>query len=143
VWLSTACSGQVITIRIVDAKNERPLPKQNVSVSLLYDASEKAPAKYDAQLHLETDVNGAAQFTLPEPAPARVSVGARLTSEHWRCGCAAPVLAVTQELMQKGIVKGSEFDSARHPAKAEPGEIVFIARPFTFFERLMYPLLKE
>jgi hypothetical protein len=127
---------------VINAKNGRPLPKQNVSVSLLYEKSERAPAKYDALLHLETDVNGKAQFALPEPAPAHLSVGVRLTSEHWRCRCTAALVA-TQDLVQKGIVEGHELTTSPTFVNVDPREILFVARPFTFLERVLYPLLKE
>src|SRR5713226_2379832 len=67
LWLSPSCFGQVIRIRVIDLKTGRPLQKQPVSVTLFYDKGEKTPAKYDANLRLETDVNGEAQFRLPEP----------------------------------------------------------------------------
>ncbi len=142
LWINSFCFRQVIRIRVINGKTGQPLPRQEVSVSLLYGIGEKAPAKYDAVLHLETEVNGAAQFTLPESVPAHLSVGARLTSQYWHCGCAAPALVVTQELIEKGIVEGEKLTTPAIPVKAEPGEILFVARPFTLFERLFYPLLK-
>jgi hypothetical protein len=133
----------MIRVRVIDDTNGHPLPKQQVSISLLYEKGEKVPANYDALLQLETDVNGEVQFRLPEPAPAHLAAQVRLTSEHWHCGCTA--LVDTQDLIQKGLV-GPEpgHGSTRSTAsvKAEPGEILFVARPFTFFERLLYPLVK-
>jgi hypothetical protein len=142
LWISPFCYGQAIRVRVINGKNGHPLPKQQVSVSLLYEGNETKPAKYDAIQHFDTDANGVAQFSLPEPAPAHLSVGVRLTSEHWHCGCAAPALVVTKELIQKGIVEGWELSSPSKPVTAAPAEIVFVARPFTFFELLLYPLLK-
>ena len=148
IWLlvllsaSPRCVGQTIRIRIINGSNGHPLSKQQVSVSLLYEKTEKTPAKYEALLHLETDTNGVAQFTLPDLVPAHLSAGAHLTSEHWHCGCAAPLLVDTKDLIQNGIVAGREFSSRATPVRAAPGEIIFVARPFTFFERLLYPLLK-
>ena len=136
------CVGQTIRIRIINGSNGHPLLKQPVSVSLLYEKAEKAPAKYEALLRLETDTNGVALFTLPDLAPAHLSAGAHLTSEHWQCGCAAPLLVDTKDVIQNGVVAGREFSSRATSVKAEPGEIIFVARPFTFFERLLYPLLK-
>jgi hypothetical protein len=49
----------------------------------------------------------------------------------------------TQDLIQKGILEGEKLTTPAVPVKAEPGEILFVARPFTFFERLFYPLLKD
>jgi hypothetical protein len=143
LWVSPSCFGQAIRVRIVNGENGHLLSKQQITVSLLYDGSEKQPVKYDAVVRHDTDANGAAQFDLPEPPPAHLSVGARLTSDYWHCGCAAPAIVVTKELMLKGIVEGMELRSPTTLVKAEPGEILFVARPFTFFERLLYPLLKE
>ncbi len=109
VCLSALCSSQVMAVRIVNARNGHPLPRLGVSFSLLYESSEKVPAKYEAKVRLETDAKGKAQFDLPVPAPAHVSVRADLPSAHWRCRCAAPVLVATQDVIQKGIVEGDEF----------------------------------
>ena len=133
---------QVIRIRVINVNNGHPVPRQSVSVGLAYAKSEKAPAMYDANLRLETDANGEAQIRLPEPFPAHLVAQVRLTSEHWHCGCVA--LVATQDLIQKGIVQasGPESTGSATNAKAEPGVILFLARPFTFLERLLYPLVK-
>jgi len=143
LWLSPSCFGQVIRIRVIDLKTGRPLQKQPVSVTLFYDKGEKTPAKYDANLRLETDVNGEAQFRLPEPVPVHLATQVRLTSEHWHCGCMA--LIATRDLIQIGIVQtpGPESTTSATNAKAEPGVILFLARPFTFLERLFYPFVKD
>jgi hypothetical protein len=143
LWLSPLCFGQVVSIRVVNANNGHPLPKQNVSVALLYEKGEKTPAKYDANLSLETDGNGEAQFRLLEPAPVHLAAQVRLTSEHWHCGCMA--LVAIQDLVQKGIVQtpGPESTTSATNAKARPGVILFLARPFTFLERLFYPFVKD
>lgn len=143
VWLSPLCSGQVIKIRIVNAKNGQPLQKQHISVSLLYDQSGKTPANYEPLLRAETDTNGQAELTLPQPPPAHLSVQVSLTSEHWRCGCTA--LIATQDLIRKGVTisePGHEEKSGTS-LQAGPGEMLFYARPLTFFERLLYPLVKQ
>jgi hypothetical protein len=137
------CFAQVVTVRVINAADGHPLQKQHVSVSLLYEKGEKAPTKYDANLSLETDANGEAHFTLPGPAPPHISAQVRLTSEQWRCGCG--VLAATADVIQKGIVgplAGAEPKKSAAPVKASPGEILFVARPLSFFERLLYPFVK-
>ena len=139
LWLGPMCSAQVIRIRVINSNNGQPLPKQSVSVNLLYDKGEKPPAKYEANLLLETDADGKAQFRLPEPVPAHLGVQVRLTSEHWHCGCMA--LATTQDVIQKGM-SDSESTTSIKNARAEPGIILFLARPFTLLERLLYPLMK-
>jgi hypothetical protein len=143
LWLSPLCCSQVVSIRVVNANDGQPLARQNVSVALLYEKGEKTPAKYDANLSLETDGNGEVQFRLPEPSPVHLAAQVRLTSEHWRCRCMA--LVATQEVVQKGIVQtpGPESTTSATNAKAGPGVILFTARPFTFLERLFYPFLKD
>ena len=141
--LGPFCFAQVVTVRVINAADGHPLQKQHVSVSLLYDKGEKTPAKYEANLTLETDTNGEARFTLPEPAPPHISVQVRLTSEHWRCGCG--VLAASGDVIQKGIVgplPGGQSKKTTTSLKAPPGEILFVARPLSFFERLLYPFVK-
>lgn len=142
-WPGIDCFGHTIKIRMVNIANGHPLPKQPISIGLIYDKNEKPPANYSAHFQLETDANGEAEFQLPDPAPAHVAAQAHLTFEHWHCGCAA--LENTQDLIQKGFTAGLATGSTPPGAsvKAQPGEILFVARPFTFFERLMYPLTKE
>jgi hypothetical protein len=142
VWSSSPCVAQVITVRIINDRNGRALPGQKISVSLFYEKGEAAPQKYDPRLSLETDANGVAQFTLPEPPPAHLWVGAGLPSQYWFCSCNTAAFAGTQEVIEKGIVGRLDSKSSNVP-NAEPGQIVFVARPYNLFERIMYPLLKE
>jgi hypothetical protein len=142
--LAPSCLAQVVTIRVISAVDGRPLlRKQHASVSLLYDKEERTPANYEPSLSGETDAHGEMQIRIPKPAPAHFSVMVNLTSEHWRCGCW--VVGVTQDLIQKGIVgpqpsaKSEKSDAA---IKAVPGEILILARPLSFLERLFYPFMK-
>ena len=136
------CFAQVVTIRVINTADGRPLQRQQVTVSLLYDKGEKTPPKYDANLSLESDANGEAHFTLPEPAPSRLSARVRLTSVHWRCGC--EVLATMADVIQKGIVGPQPAGSKKSvtPVMVSPGEIIFLASPLSFFERALYPFVK-
>jgi len=144
LWPGSFCLAQPVTIRVIDMHNGHPLDKQHVSLSLLYEKGERAPASYEPNLKGETDANGEAHFQIPEPAPAHFSVMVHLTSKYLRCGCW--VMGDTQELIQKGIVgprpsaKPEKSEAAR---KADPGEVLVQVGPMSFFERLMYPLMKE
>lgn len=140
------CLAQEITVRIVSARNGRPLQKQAVSISFLYDKKydREIPAKYDAVLNLETDVNGEAHFKLPEPPPAHFAAQARLDWSHWKCGCG--IMASTNDLVQKGTlgpVPPADSKVRAFLLKPVPGEILFVAWPLSFLERLLYPLTKE
>jgi hypothetical protein len=137
-----ACYGHSVKIRIVSAKDGQPLRNQAVSVSYLYDKTEKAPPNSDAILHLQTDANGEAAFSLPEPAPAHLWAVVHLTSENWRCGCLA--LADTQEVIRNGLTLTHTSQKAESThLQTQPGEIVFTARPLTFLERILQPLLRQ
>jgi hypothetical protein len=141
LWVAPACLAQAVTIRVINAADGHPLQKQQISVTFFYDKGEKRPAKYEATLSLETNVNGEAQFTFPEPAPAHLAAQVRIDWGRWKCGCG--VLAATEDLIQKGIVESAATPKKSPvPVKAVPGEILFVARPLSFFERLLYPFVK-
>ena len=135
--------GQVpIKIRLVNADNGQALQSQSVSVSLLYDRNEKTPPKYEDTIHLESDTKGEALFVLPNPPPAHLSAQVHLTLKNWRCACVA--LVETANLIQKGIsVPQSSAKSSVKPIEPEPKQIIFSARPLTFYERLIAPFVKE
>jgi hypothetical protein len=140
--LSPFCLAQTIIVRVINAKNGHPLQKQEISISIGYDKGEVAPATYEKSIAVETDIEGKAQFKLPDPPPKWLSFRIRLSSEHWHY--ASRATERTQELIEHGIVisvpgKPKESDV---PIKAVPGEIIFPARPFTFFERLLFPIEK-
>jgi hypothetical protein len=143
LWPNFACYGQAVRIRIVSAKDGQPLKNRPVSVSYLYDKTEKAPPNSDAILHLQTDVNGEAGFSLPEPAPGHLWAVVHLTSDNWRCGCFA--LVETQDVIHKGItvIKTTEKSGAPQPLQARPGEILFTPRPLTLFGRIIQPFVKQ
>jgi hypothetical protein len=79
LWISPSCVGQVVRVRVVNGKNGQPLVKQPIAISLQYRPDEPKPTKYDARLSLETDANGVVRISLPEPAPAHLSVSVDLT----------------------------------------------------------------
>jgi hypothetical protein len=136
------CLGQGVTIRVVNANDLRPLKKQKVSVTLGYDKRDPHPAKYNTNIALETDANGEAQFRLPEPFPEHFSAQIQMDWGHWDCSCSA--LADTQEVIQRGLVEFSaKGKKPKTLIKARPGEVIFVARPLSFIERLLYPLLKD
>jgi hypothetical protein len=143
--LGPSCLAQAVKVRVVNGSTERPLRKQEVSVSLYYEKGEPTPAKYDADLNLQTDEKGEVRFFLPEPAPRDLDVRVAIDWSRWQCGC--NLRLSTEAVIQKGIVDpaASANDWKRRPAllKPVPGEIRFVVRPLSFFERLLYPLLKQ
>ena len=132
---------QELSVRVIDV-HERPLKKQSVGVSLLYDRGEKTPAKYDAKLSLKTAADGVVRFTLPEPPPAQLAVSVTCNWARWHC--APGVVAKTQDVIRKGIVMSAASATVSAPATlAKPGEILFVNRPGSFLQWLLYPLEKD
>lgn len=139
--MADACFGQTLRVRILSPKDGQRLAKQEVSLSLLYYRGERTPVKYDAVVRLQTDVRGEAQFLLPQPYPSHFSVQATL-SGPWRCGCSA--FGSTEDLLQKGVTIDLAHELGTSDAmRAGPGEVVFVARPLTFFEKLLWPFVKQ
>ncbi len=143
LWPAHARCEQVVRIRIISAKDGRPLKNQPISVSLLYEKTEKVPPNLDPNLSLQTDANGEAQLRLPEPPPAHIGAQVRLTSDNWRCACSA--LVTTHDVIVKGftVTATTKKSETSHSLQAQPGEILFAARPLGFFERLLEPFVKQ
>lgn len=55
-------------------------------------------------------------------------------------------MGVTNDLIQKGVVgpdPGPKQEKSSAAVKSVPGEVIILTRPMSFFERLLYPLVKE
>lgn len=130
---------------VINAANGRPLQKQPVSVSFLYDPrhDKSIPAEHARGLNLETDVNGEARFRLPEPAPVHFSAEVHVDWSRWNCRYG--IIGSTDDLITKGIVGSVATTDFTKSAflKVVPAQILFVVRPLSFFERLIYPLEKE
>jgi hypothetical protein len=55
------------------------------------------------------------------------------------------MMADPQTVVHRGYLEGvsTKTKSSTAPANPLPGQIVFVARPFTLVERLLYPFVKE
>jgi hypothetical protein len=135
LWANSFSAAQVITIRVINAKNGHPLPKKRIKVSLRDEKNEKG----SSHLQLETDVRGEARFALPDPVPTRLSAVVLLKSRSWQCRCS--VFVATQDAVRKGAVAGQNLMSPATPVRAEPGQIVFVAGRRPFLEELLDTLL--
>ena len=137
--LSSLCPAQELTVRVLNAKNRKPLAKETVTVQYLY----KKPPSASAPLRLQTDNHGEARFPLPNSETSELNVMASLTSEHWNCGCW--VMAESAKVMQYGVVGPTPTVNTKNVEdfKSGPGEVVVLASPFTLWQRLLYPLVKE
>lgn len=140
IWLSPACFGQSITVRVVNMNTGRPLQNRPVHIVWFYKKDEPRPVNYVNHLNLETGSSGEVQFQLPRPAPSNFVAEVTLASDYWHCACDGQF--VTKDVLANGIVRlaGPKSTPSSKDAKAEPGVMLFFARPFNFFERLIAPL---
>lgn len=140
--LCIPASAQGLKVRVINATNGQPLAQQGVLVNLIYEKKENAPSNIEWSLHLTTGADGTVSFPIPVPAPEHLWIQVKLTLDKWRCACYA--LAVTQDVLRKGLVpEGSLKTPSSAAARAQRGEILFTARPPTFFERVFEPILRE
>jgi len=137
LWFTNACFGQTLRVRVVNARNERPLQNQRVSISGRY-AKGSTESFY---LYLRTDSNGEVEFELPKPAPAGFDIFADLDYARWYCTCDAVV--TTEEIIQKGFVSkptNHERTPAQPSVQPKPGEILFRPSPTPWWVRIFHPL---
>ena len=131
---------QTLAVRVINGSDGHPLRQQIVVVQFL----DEQPIRASSPLQLKTDASGEAQFRIPDSQPKHLNIRLALTSEHWHCACW--VMTDTENVVHNGIMQTAPANKAKVytvPANAKPGQIVFVATPFTFFERLLYPLIKE
>jgi len=106
-----------VKILVINGNNSRPMSKQGVFVQLLYEKT----TKVSPPLHIETNANGEAQFSIPEPAPEHLDVRIALTSKYWHCACW--FMTDTEKVLNSGVLKipASPVPNAPNaPVNAEP-----------------------
>jgi len=137
---STFCFAQSVRVRVVNDKNGHPVSKTEVTeVTVIFNY--RNPVRMSQLLRLEIDPNGEAQFSVPSPPPTTIEVDVGLSRDRWDCGCFMTV--DTEAVLQKGVVVTPENWGPKVSAgspDAEPGLIVFRARPITFAESFVETL---
>jgi hypothetical protein len=115
----------------------KPLAKRKVSISLQgYKNGEPIGG---GQLG-ETDKNGQVEFALPSPSPEHFFFYVDLGSIYWYCACNG--IPRTETVAKTGIVQSAARKDSSRSFDAKPGEVLIVARKFSFIERLLYPLVK-
>lgn len=131
-----ALSAQKITVKVVNGEDGQPLAGQEVNVSFIDPGSDSVKTSTNAQ--------GITEFELPPLRPVYIAVVIHLTSGLWHCGCrAAPK---TEQVLGSGYTNTNAFDvrvSSVLSKKALSGEMIFFARPYTTWEKLLHPIVKE
>ena len=136
--LGLPCFAQSVRVRVITGENGHPLPKQAISVQFL----KEKPANASPPLRLETDSNGEAHFAIPETVPARLDVRVTPKSENWHCAC---WMMADTAVIHKGVVENA-YDQVKPPIpppEAEAGSVFFVLRSYTWWERVIAPLVRR
>ena len=133
--LPSTCFSQAISVRAINGRDGHPLPNETVVAQFL----DEQPARVSSPQQIKTDANGEAQIRVPHPTPKHLMIRLVLTSEHWNCSCG--LMTDTGKVLGNGVLQAGNAHGVQ--VAARPGQVVFVATPFTFFERLLYPLLKQ
>lgn len=117
------CSSQTTTVRLVDFRNGRPLRDRRVTIRM--GVVPEAPT-----VEVKTDQAGVANFTLPSPPPAELSIS---TPELW--SCAAGWAISSEELARSGVVQlhGCKLRKSLAHIEAVPGVAIIYARPIPWW----------
>ena len=134
LMLVSVCHAQSVKVSVLNGRNGHPLSGTPVSVQFLYES----PAKAMAPLSLETSAEGMVEFSLPNPVPDHIS--ARVTGTFYGCNCW--VMADTKSIVQEGKLAIFRGQKVKPEITPKPGQITFLPLPFTFIQRLIYPLVK-
>ncbi len=132
-----AASAQMLRVRVVDARNGDAISKQSVWVQFY-----ESPAnRLFRQIQYETGRDGLVEFPVPAPQPSQIFVSLPLGSFR----CSSVVQVAPADVVAHGAT--GQYDCAPAKAakdlKAKPGEIILFVRPFTLWQRLLAPLLRE
>jgi len=131
------CSGQTVTFRVITDAG-KPLEKRKVSFSI--DGFKNGEPVGRGQIQ-ETDKNGEATFTLPSPSPDFFFFYVNLGSPYWYCSCNG--IPKTQRVVQSGILQSAASKESKSSFEPKPGQVLVVARKFSFIDRLLYPLMKD
>jgi hypothetical protein len=142
LFLSSFCSAQQVTIRVVNSGDRQPLPGWKVDV--YYVNQTEGNGALQGSQHLQTDADGAVQFTLPQSVPDVLTVDAfpqvKEQVEKWY---PCSVRAETAVVVQKGIQSKpcAAGITAHGKVRANPGQILILAERVTLWDRIWRTIL--
>jgi hypothetical protein len=122
---------QSMVVRVIGGNDGKPLVQQTVSVQFFYEKL----GKISSAISFRTNKAGEIRFEFPEPLPEQMGIDIELESNSWHCRCSAMV--ETNAVLTKGTVEApaSTLQHPLIPPPERPGQIVFVASPFTSFEK--------
>jgi hypothetical protein len=135
--LGTLCFGETVVVRVISGVEGLPLSGQPVTMQLRYGKTATEEA-HTILLRYTTDFSGEAEFPLPLAKPQALNVDVKFEAKGLRCSCR--VLTETETVLREGLTVANPAHGSKTPAvvKPRPGQIVFIARPSSFLQKVIY-----
>ena len=133
LWPDFSFADQLV-FRATDTHG-KPLAGNTVIATWLYAEGRKE------RVEMKTDPNGEARIVVPSQVPTQVTISVvPKVGQHWRCNwrgtCGISIAPV--DAFRNGIAFYEM--QKRASLKATPGQILFIARPWTLWQYLIGPL---
>src|ERR1700692_3105551 len=140
LWMllfGSLCFGQVahpIIVRVLNGKDSTPIAGQIVIMHLR--VGKASGDEHDIIVHYQTDSHGEVQI-LSELAPENLDVMVSLQGNNLHCP--RHVLVKTSTVIREGLMVASHGRGLNSSTiQAAPGEIVFVARPLSALEKVVY-----
>jgi hypothetical protein len=141
IVVGAACSSaQEISVRLLNAKSGKPLPKVALTMfsyngDVKFERGKSFP-KWKTPDET-TDSQGRAVFHLPEARPEHINFLVGEPWNFWGCCCRQP-LSPESVLRSGEIAQYDEHTCGRltRHATAQPGEVIIFERKMTFWDRV-------
>ena len=137
--LGPLCFAESVVVRVVNMNGE-PLGEQPVTMQLRYGKTATGEDRIIVLRYI-TDLSGEADFQLPLAKPQALGVDVQFAAKGLHCSCR--VVTQTDTVIREGITvvhraHGSKTSPTSPTIQPRPGQIVFIARPASLFQKVMY-----
>jgi hypothetical protein len=131
--LGPLCFGESVVVQVLNGMDGTPVRDQFVTMQL-----RNASAKTVMALNSRTDSNGKAHFLLPQTTPESLNVEVQLSAPALHCTC--QTLVKTEAVIREGLVVSRRIRNSRlsAPIQPAPGHIVFVARPSSLLEKVLF-----
>ncbi len=111
--LAPLCFGEMMVVKVLNGSDGAPVVRK-------------------------TDSSGEARFPMPEVKPETLGVEVHFTARGLHCSCR--VQTQTETVVREGLIVSPRIRHPKTPSaiQASPGNIVFVARPTSFLEKVLY-----
>ena len=141
------CAAQTITVRLQNAENGQPVVGQEVDVRFSVPKLKGSDGPGEGNQKFTTDAAGEVHVAVPNPAPKVVLVTVPNPGNSRWLGF-YDLLLKLDRVLNRGFVGDLALDlgpSQEMPSgpNAVPGTIAIPMRPTPFWQRILYPFLKD